>query len=403
MEYWRFDPSGCGFPAAQLPMLPPLHLPLLSRASRPGRFRRLDAGQPAVFFTRARYALLEAYRRAGVGPAGALLAPAYHCRTMLDPAIHLGAPVRLYPLSERLEPELASLRQCIEQSPQPVKALLLPHFFGFGQAALAPVRALCNELGLTLIEDCSHLLISGAGADAALGAAGHFTVASPYKFFGSSEGGLLWSAGQTAPAPAALTASPRREWRALLRAASAARHADHSPARLELPQPLPAAGSKTAPDCDRSITDSQASPQFCPEDAGLRGAPWARWVMQRSDLDSLAQRRRANYQRLLDTVAALPHCRALFPGLPAQAVPYMFPLHISKPDPHFFQLKRLGVPVGRWDDLAASACPVAADYRLHLIHLPCHQALSEPQMNWMCDALRHCLRQPLHHGSKGGA
>lgn len=394
MEYWRFDPSSCGFPAALLPMLPPLHLPPLSWAPRPGRFRRLDAGQSVIFFTRARYALLEAYRRAGVGPAGALLAPAYHCRTMLDPAIHLGAPIQLYPLSKRLEPELASLRQCIEQSPLPVKALLLPHFFGFGQETLAPIRALCIELGLSLIEDCSHLLISGAEAEAALGATGHFTVASPYKFFGSSEGGLLWAAGQTAPARAALATSPWREWRALLRAASAARQAGHSPARLEKLKPFPVAPSSAALDCDRSAIDSQTSSQFCPEEAGLRGAPWARWVMQRSDLEALAERRRANYQRLLDTVAELPHCRALFPALPGQAVPYMFPLHINKPDPHFFQLKRLGVPVGRWDDLAASACPVAVGYRLHLIHLPCHQALSELQMDWMCRALELTLRAP---------
>jgi len=106
--------------------------------------------------------MFDAYRLSGVGAHGSLLAPAYHCRTMLDPAISLGASIGLYPLDEALAPDLASLRQLVRGGPQPVRALLLTHFFGFAQAA-APIRALCDEHGIALIEDCSHALFDPRG------------------------------------------------------------------------------------------------------------------------------------------------------------------------------------------------------------------------------------------------
>jgi dTDP-4-amino-4,6-dideoxygalactose transaminase len=72
----------------------------------------------------------------------------------------------------------------------------------------------------------------------------------------------------------------------------------------------------------------------------------------------------------------------------------MFPLHIDQPTPHFYWLKHLGLPVWRWDEMAVSNCPVAQDYRLHLLHLPCHQSLTTDQMDWMISALQKTLRHP---------
>ena len=101
LRYHRFDASGCGFPRPRVPVLPPLSLQQLAwRApSPPSRARH---------FARGRYALKAAYELSGVGPNGALLAPAYHCRTMLDPAVRLRAEVALYPLTPELEPDLAA-------------------------------------------------------------------------------------------------------------------------------------------------------------------------------------------------------------------------------------------------------------------------------------------------------
>ena len=84
-----FDPSPCGFPKPRAPLLPV----------------GLD----------------------GIGPGSALLAPAYHCRTMLDPALALGGEVMLYPLAPDLAPDLAAIAALADRSPVPVKALLTAH------------------------------------------------------------------------------------------------------------------------------------------------------------------------------------------------------------------------------------------------------------------------------------
>jgi dTDP-4-amino-4,6-dideoxygalactose transaminase len=41
--------------------------------------------------------------------------------------------------------------------------------------------------------------------------------------------------------------------------------------------------------------------------------------------------------------------------------------------------------------MAVSACPVATGYRTQLLHLPCHQGLSDAQMNWMLALVKDVL------------
>ena len=117
----------------------------------------------------------------------------------------------------------------------------------------------------------------------------------------------------------------------------------------------------------------------------------SRWVMRRTRLSMVVQRRRDRYREWTNAVAHLRGGRALFPELPSDCAPYMFPLLISAPDPQFFMLKHLGLPIWRWDDMAVSDCPVASAFRLSLLHLPCHQSLTSEQMRWMTTTIARVL------------
>jgi len=119
------------------------------------------------------------------------------------------------------------------------------------------------------------------------------------------------------------------------------------------------------------------------------------------DLDRVAARRRKNFQRWVDAVGDLPHCRSLVEQLPDDAVPYMFPLLIEHPQDHFPLLKRLGVTIWRWDDMAESPCAVSRHYRQHLLHLPCHQALSDNELSWMETAVAKVVRSPRNCREQG--
>ena len=59
----------------------------------------------------------------------------------------------------------------------------------------------------------------------------------------------------------------------------------------------------------------------------------------------------------------------------------------------FHLLKLAGIPIWRWEDMALTDCPVAEDYRLRLIQLPCHQELKQMELDWMIGILRSVVAE----------
>jgi hypothetical protein len=386
LAYHRFDPAPCAFPRPRVPVLPPLSRSQLGPARpEPDARRRHHA--------RGRYALHAAYALAGVGPQGALLAPAYHCRTMLDPALRLGAEVALYPLTPDLHADLDGLQRAAAASRTPPVALLLTHFFGLPRR-VDEVAAWCRARGIALIEDCSHAL-PGTGGDAAsgrpaIGHSGRWAVSSPYKFFPCPDGGWLWANGD-APLPETPRRSPgaRAELRGALTAWGQLRQARTAPDPTAIAAELAALG----PRLDlrgRDWTDHgpSLSDEYAPADEGTGSLAVSRWIERHTDLALLVQRRQAHYRQWLAAVQGLPDVAALLPDLPPGVAPYMFALRVDNPPRLFYPLKQLGVPIWRWDDMAISGCAVSQRYRQGVFHLPCHQALDDAQMAWMTAAVR---------------
>lgn len=387
MDYLLFEPGPFGFPQARLSVLAPLRSGALLWRPPVGH------PQPAWvahgrLYSRARYALRDAMALGGVGPQGALLAPAYHCRTMLDPAIALGAPVLLYRLNPDLTPDLGDIARQLATAAVPVKSVLAPHYFGLRQD-LQPLAALCRSHGAELIEDCAHALPLRAPANG-MGSTGTWCVASPYKFFPCEDGGALWS-GQGTPLPPlpALRRPALRQELGQLRSlrARAARRVDGA-----LPS-APTPGPGDLNDTQRQAMARQAQ-QAGPSPDYLRGretlacSAVSRWIIGHTDVDAIIRRRRAHYAHWVDAVRDLPQVRPLQPVLGPDDTPYMVPLLLADPLRHFGALKHAGMPMWRWDSLARSACTTSAGYRLHLVQLPCHQALTPTELDWLVGTLR---------------
>ena len=394
MEYRSFDALQCGFPRPHVPVLPPPQWRDL-RIRRQFRPNGHPEGGSWQFLARGRYALTQAYRSAGLAPDTTVLLPSYHCRTMLDPAISLGGQIALYPLNSDLTVDLAGLQRCLDGAGAPAVALLVCHFFGYPQS-LDALLAWCRKNRIHLIEDCSHCLVAD-GESGLVGRTGDYGVASPYKFFPSEDGGLFWS-------NTGICGGPVREPSMRQQLRSAARlfagiapgiNTAHSARSLKVAVTLPDIRIPDRP--DRTAVSSRLSDHYAPAMEGLAALATSRWIVDQTDRASLSRRRVAHYRQWAARVAILPHCKALFPDLPPSAIPYMFPLLINHPDPHFYLLKHLGVPIWRWDDMAVSGCGNAAAYRTQLLHLPCHQGLSRQQMDWMMDTMALVLRSPPSH------
>lgn len=394
----RFDPTRCRFPRPGIPL----------RADQPSwpsvadrRAGQADAARRTKFrhFVRGRYALSEAYRLAGLGPGSGLLAPSYHCVTMLDPALDLGADVILYHLDAALSPDLEHLEGLLRDSEKPIKALLATHFFGFAQDFSA-LSTWCNEHGILLIEDCSHVLFSETHQSRGTGIFGRFVTSSPYKFFPGDDGGLLY-----APASSDL-ADVRTRPQSLARELRGIKHLlDKRQPRQRTPFDQGELAARLASLIQSPLVEAEEhrtpflmpSRQFLKQMASVESLRSSRWLARTSPIDAIIHARRQNYQRWLDIVFELPGCRAVYANLAQSTTPYMFPLYIDRPTPHFYWLKHLMFPVWRWDEMAASDCKVAQDYRLHLLHLPCHHLLSDEQFDWMAAVLRTVM-QTVEHG-----
>lgn len=391
LDYWVFDPSTCQFPKPRVSILPSV----FDYSALPNGNQALsDIG--LLHFSRGRYALGEAYRLAGLEKQSTLLAPAYHCVTMLDPALALGAQVLLYSLKPNLMPDPDSLQQICSQSTKPIKALLATHFFGFVQD-FSWLKQWCDERGIALIEDCSHVLFSEQYQARGAGLYGKFIASSPYKFFPCTDGGLLFAPDancldgmQTGPAG----------FLAELRGIKSAIEKSRMPkisindiGLIDL-QLESITAAVPMPGSDQRMGRSAQSTQYSLASARMASLHSSRWVIGHSSIKKNISRRQENYRRWVQALSDMSNCHALYPEISPDVIPYMFPLYLDIPMPHFYWLKQMGVPVWRWDEMAISNCPVAADYRLHLLHLPCHQSLRDEEMEWMLAAVRKTLAIP---------
>ena len=379
-----FDPTPCGFPRPRVPV-------------QPVGLDGLSLNPPAPWapaehfrhFARGRYALREAYGLSGIGPGRTLLAPSYHCRTMLDPALALGGELLLYPLRPDLAPDLAALDTLADQSAAPVRALLATHFFGIPRD-FSGLAAWCAGRNIALIEDASHTLFCEHHRPTGIGELGEFVVSSPYKFLPSPDGGLLYACdADRLKSLSTLAPSLFNELRGLNFFWSRAKERRRNrttldPARIDT-ELAAIAADQYLPAIERH-EPTGTSADYQPDDEGCAALRYSRMLYRHLDIDSITRRRRVRYRQWATATTNLPNCRPLQPVLPEDCIPYMFPLYIDQPEPHFYWLKQLGLPLYRWDSIVISGCPIADDYRLHLLQVPCHQSLNDNDMDWMIAA-----------------
>ena len=320
---------------------------------------------------------------------------------MLDPALNLGAHIELYPLNADLSPDLEKLDALLNNSAKPVKGLLATHFFGFAQD-FGPLKQWCDKHRIILIEDCSHVLFTGNYQAIGTGTVGRYVSSSPYKFFACDDGGLLRLPASESPNSVSTTSAAwMKELRSIKRGFEKWRSLRSMAPEITLvEQKIQALSMTPLVLADEHLTSySKPSSHFLPADANARSLLSSSLIVSLSSIEENIRCRRSNYERWVKAVADLPNCQPLYPNLPDHCAPYMFPLHINHPTPHFYWLKHLGVPIWRWDDMAVSNCPVAQNYRLHMLHLPCHQSLTEDQMDWMITAVQKTLCHPAQGAS----
>ena len=327
-----------------------------------------------------------AFEELGVGPGDKVLVPSYHCPTIVSPIVAAGAVPVFFPIDKEGLPVVSELER---MDLQRVKAMLAVHYFGIPRS-LSQTRQFCDRHDIALIEDCAHSFF-GVAEGRQVGAWGDFAIASFTKFFPVPEGGCLVSQGL----PLTKTLLRRQPWIAGVRhfvntieiGAAYGRFAQFGPllnAAFAVRDRL--RGTRSAgPGTSRQIViepdPESATPVFDTELAHQRPTAIARFIVQRADRSRIVEHRRRNYRQLTECLAGASGLSVLAPNLPENAVPYVFPIWVEKPEASYHSLRLAGVPVFRWDIRWPGVPELAGDVGLnwshHVFQLGCHQDLSD--------------------------
>ncbi|MWD29587.1 hypothetical protein E0K89_019075 [Aquicoccus sp. SCR17] len=139
----------------------------------------------------------------GLSQGDEVLGPAYNCGSEIDPLIHAGLKVNLFPVGRDMVIDPNDIEKRITSR---TKAIYVIHFFGELQPHLYDIRKISDRHGIKLIEDCALSLLSGSfPAD---GRVGDISLFCFYKFFPVVGGGALVINDGNLPDPPTFSRSP---------------------------------------------------------------------------------------------------------------------------------------------------------------------------------------------------
>jgi dTDP-4-amino-4,6-dideoxygalactose transaminase len=113
-----------------------------------------------------------------------VLVPAYCHGVEVEALIAAGVRVRFFPVHGGMQVDPDEIRRLVRPD---TRAIYLIHYLGF-PGPVHELRALCDERGLLLIEDCALALLSRLG-DEWLGSTGDAAVFCLYKTLPTVDGG----------------------------------------------------------------------------------------------------------------------------------------------------------------------------------------------------------------------
>jgi perosamine synthetase len=319
---------------------------------------------------------------------------------MVAPVVACGASPVFYGLNEQGQPQLGA------PGLAGAKALIAAHLFGV-PVDMRGVREWCDQQGVFFIEDCAHCLF-GEAPGGPVGRLGDAAIGSLTKFMAVSEGGCLWLRPGLPP-PALRTGA----WAVSAKAAfdmlelgaqhqrlpglNAAVNTGLRALRLLRPARRPTRAAKPSA-ADPSPWASGTELTMDLERAKRRMALPCRWLARRTPRQASAQARQQAYHVLWHGLQGHPGLRPLRPDCGLGDAPYALPLWVDQPDPGYAEVRRLGLPVMRWDRVWPGSPVLLGDvapaWRHHVLQVLCHQDLRPAQLQHITTALLGIFGSP---------
>lgn len=327
-----------------------------------------------------------------------VLIPAYQCSSMVSPVVHAGAS----PVFYKIQPDMTvDMEQIQEKLTRNTKALLATHYFGFAQR-LPELRAFSDAHNLVLIEDCAHSFF-GEVEGQPIGSYGDYAIGSLMKFFPVFDGGCLVSRRYDLAGQALVSGGKGFELQSLLNVLEKSFQFNRLTILkwlLFIPLSLKSQlWNWIKRDRQNRGISTQSAPvasgggfDFDPEWIHTRSSYSTKMLIKTLSKAYIVSKRRKNFTFLVNSLQGFSTFRPLIRSLNETTVPYVFPLLVDNPDPGFYKLRSKGVPLMRWEvvweGVNANTCQISHHYSRHLVQIPCHQSLTQKELEWMVQQIK---------------
>ena len=358
----------------------------------------------------ARNAIYHSLRAAKVERGEEVLVPAYICKVVPEAIAGYGAKVVFYRIDRNCMPDFADIENKLSKR---TRALVAVHFFGFPQPIERFVQ-FCRERNLFLIEDCSHVLNSEIDGTP-LGSFGDVSIFSFRKFYPLYDGGELilnrpgaqLDVGWAKESPL-FTLKVAKDFLDQIMGRATNPLLVFPYTLLEsLKKPLRRAVNSSQSSNSLAIQKTDAT--FDPQLVNHRMSRLSRFVLNHSDSNEIAAKRRANYRELQERLAMVAGIQLLVPQLRDSVCPWVLPLTFEGVPDACQSLRQAGIPAVTWDgvrpgDLPCNAFPDAEFLYKNLVFLPVHQNLTQRDLDEIVLAVKTvqtdhpseaCARQPI--------
>ena len=350
---------------------------LVKWASRGQAYKAKSQFKRHSYYTKnGRSALAHIIQHLGLKPGARVLLPEYHCPAMIEPFVWANIHIEFYPLNSDLSVNMPVFEKLLRSE---TSAVLLVRFFGF-PTNIDKALVAAKHKQVKVIEDCAHayfseqLTVNGFYSDASF--------CSLNKFFSCFDGGKL-----------RITERCGQQKLSKLPGPGPLKEIKHILGKFDIVNTLSAFAKQLIGKNNKVAEETGEPTQFEIKkrflyfnEADMKSRCFSITKMQIAveNHDFVAYRRRQNYRYLYDRLADSTIGRCLYP-LDEQTVPYILPFLLNSAD-DFNGIRQQGIQILRWEEF----CPTDTEiehYRERLIQIPCHQDLSQAQLDFIVDVI----------------